>query len=380
MADNTKIEWTHQPGTKGCTWNPIRAENTETGKIGWYCEHESHACDFCYAEAKNCNTFFGNGLPYKPKTPVRVFLDEKAVVQPLRWRVPRTIFVCSMTDLFGRWVKDEWIDRIFAIAALCPQHTFVILTKRPRRMQHYVRYLCNRDDFVADAGLELNGWPKNAHPDRTAEKRMSIMAKVRNPESPLPNVWLGVTAEDQPNADARIPFLLDTPAALRFVSIEPMVGPVDLYNGDPDPRLGGHQARHTFIGDWWEPGDNPKGPSRHGLDWVICGGESGKDARAIHPDWARSLRDQCAAAEVPFFFKQWGEWAPHKPLPGGDLGADVRAGRVTTVHPTGESDVEVFKRTGGRSTISGSRYMARVGKKTAGRTLDGRTHDAFPSI
>ncbi len=115
------------------------------------------------------------------------------------------------------------------------------------------------------------------------------------------------------------------------------------------------------------------------LHWVIAGGESGTGARPTHPEWFRSLRNQCAAASRPFFFKQWGEWAPHKPQAGGDLGGDVRAGRVRIVHPGGESDVEVFRLTGGRSTLPGSRYMARVGRRAAGALLDGREHKEFPA-
>jgi hypothetical protein len=112
---------------------------------------------------------------------------------------------------------------------------------------------------------------------------------------------------------------------------------------------------------------------------VIAGGESGRGARPMHPAWPRLLRDQCAAADVAFHFKQWGEWACHTPIAGGDLGGDVRAGRVRIVHPTGQSDVEVSDATGGRSTIPGSRYMARIGKSLAGRELDGVTHNGFPA-
>ena len=115
-------------------------------------------------------------------------------------------------------------------------------------------------------------------------------------------------------------------------------------------------------------------------DWVIVGGESGPGARPMYPDWARSLRDQCQAAGVSFFFKQWGECAPEKPVAGGDLGGEVRAGVTKIVHPTGQSDVEVSIATGGRSTIPGSRYMKRVGKHAAGRLLDGREWDEFPAV
>jgi protein gp37 len=115
-----------------------------------------------------------------------------------------------------------------------------------------------------------------------------------------------------------------------------------------------------------------------GLDQVIAGGQSGPGAAPAHPDWFRRTRDDCVDAGVAFFFKQWGEWAPHQVRAGGDLGGEVRAGRVRIVHPTGQSDIKVAEATGGRSTIPGSRYMARVGKKAAGRLLDGRTWDEQP--
>ena len=116
------------------------------------------------------------------------------------------------------------------------------------------------------------------------------------------------------------------------------------------------------------------------INWVIAGGESGSHAWPMHPQWARDLHDQCRAAGVPFFFKQWGEWAPHNVVAGGDLGGDVRAGRVRIVHPGAEDYVEVARMTGGHSTLPGSRYMARVGKKAAGRLLDGREWNEFPAV
>ncbi len=137
------------------------------------------------------------------------------------------------------------------------------------------------------------------------------------------------------------------------------------------------------LGAHYVDGCKPPHPNDHPgqvrLDWIILGGESGPNARPMHPAWARSIRDQCAAAGVAFFFKQWGAWAPHNPVPGGDLGGDIRAGRVTIVHPSGRTDVEISQASGGRSTEPGSRYMAIVGKKRAGRLLDGVEHSAFPS-
>jgi hypothetical protein len=222
----------------------------------------------------------------------------------------------------------------------------------------------------------------------TAFRVLIDRADDNDPEQviwPLPNVWLGVSVEDQQRADERIPDLLETSAAVRFLSCEPLLGPIDLN------RL--HQEFDDGLGHSWESclngkrfsewgGDDGNGGDIDGvakIDQVIVGGESGPNARPMHPDWARDLRDQCAAAGVPFLFKQWGEWAPHTLRAGGDLGGDVRRGFVTVVYPTGQTEDEIFLETGGRNTIPGTRYVARVGKKAAGRLLDGRTHDGVPS-
>lgn len=297
MGDKANISWTD------ATWNPIQARNIVTGKTGWHCEHVTEACRNCYAERMNvkAGASGGTGFAYKPGhvgKDVELFMTEKRLRIPLGWRKPRRIFVCSMTDMFADFVTYEMLDSVFGVMGMATQHTFQILTKRPARMRAY------------------------------------IMAKYVRGIGPLPNVWLGTSICDQGDADKFVPELLATPAAVRFLSCEPLLGPIDLYHGDPDPRLGGHKATKTFLGDWWEPGDYQKGPARHGVDWVIAGGESGPSARPMHPDWARSLRDQCAAADVPFHFKQHGEF------------------------------------------LDG----VRVGVKKAGRLMDGRTHDDCPAI
>jgi len=255
--------------------------------------------------------------------------------------------LCAHGDLFHEAVPDDWIDRVFAVMALAPKHTFQLLTKRPERARDYV-HRCDHNrhhpamDYAAIMAFTgqwttpaldlLNGWP-------------------------LPNVWLGTSVEDQPTADARIPHLLATPAAVRFVSAEPLLGPVDL--------------RSVRLGHM---------PATARLDWVIVGGESGPGARPMHRDWARSLRDQCAATCVPFFFKQWGEWVPQSMISVGDFAADVRPGEVRIVHPSGRTGVESLRATGGRNSEPGSCHMKRVGKTRAGRRLDGRTHDAVPQF
>jgi protein gp37 len=315
MGDRSSIEWTNS----SCT--PIRARNRTTGKVGWHCEHVTTGCEFCYAESMNKR--LGTGLPFKPghRSDIDIFLDDEMLMAPLRWRKPRMIFLCSMTDAFADFVRDEWLDKIFAVMALCPQHTFQVLTKRAERMLEYFE----RMQFEASG--EDGAWAPRRLDAHACEISGSPCAAgyMEDVAWPLKNCWLGVSCERQQEADQRIPLLLQTPAAVRFISAEPLLGPIRLHE-----RLGD---------DWLASGLSGE---RKGLDWVIVGGESGKHARPMHPDWARSLRDQCAGARVAFFFKQYGEFTAS-----GYDGAD-------------------------------SVFFSRVGKKAAGRLLDGREHSDFP--
>jgi protein gp37 len=340
MADRSAIEWTD------ATWNPIRARNRATGKIGWHCEHATTGCEFCYAEGFNKR--LGTGLPFKPghRDDIEIFLDEEMLTLPLRWKKPRMIFVCSMTDLFADFVPDEWIDKMFAVMALTPQHTYQVLTKRAARMRDY---FCsdprwrNRQIVVARngvAGVRVDFGPMP-----------SIL--------PLPNVWLGVSTERQQEADERIPLLLQTPAAVRFSSAEPLLGPIDLtqsiYHGEAGLSMRG------FLRNRNEPDDFHYHAAK--LDQVIAGGESGPKARPVHPDWIRSLRDQCQAAGASFFFKQWGEWAP---VPLSDT-----APRLSETMGFGKHRFPF------RQFMDVA--MVRFGKKRAGRLLDGVEHNDFPT-
>jgi protein gp37 len=241
---STAIEWTDE------TWNPV------TG-----CTKVSPGCDHCYAE-RVTERFHGRG------SFERVVLHPERLDKPLRWSKPRKVFVNSMSDLFHEQVPDEFIAEVFAVMALAPQHTFQVLTKRHGRM----RSLLSDPTFGSNFGPM---WAAMVERDETFEVPW-----------PLPNVWLGVSVEDQRWADIRIPALLDTPAAVRFVSAEPLLGPVRLR-------------------PWVSPFTTDVS-----VDWVIVGGESGPGARPMHPDWARSIRDQCGALGVPFLFKQWGGRTP----------------------------------------------------------------------
>lgn len=352
---NTGIEWTHIPGFKGETWNPV---------VG--CSVVSPGCTNCYAMR-----FAGQRLDGNPNAPHYAGLTEPskagpvwngkvarasdtALTAPLRWRKPRAVFVNSMGDLFHEAVPDAWIDQVFAVMALCPQHVFIILTKRAERMRGYMSGIL---DGLTEQVIRLGSAHRSEH--------FSNLRKWHEEWWPLPNVWLGVSAEDQTRADERIPHLLATPAAVRLVSVEPMLGAVDLT-----------AIRRTNAEGFMRPLDG----RFNRLDWVICGGESGKGARPMHPDWARSLRDQCAAAGVPFFFKQWGE---HRP--------------VCAVYPQTEEERYYAEITGAQGdlilTNDGTIWtdgqpptelrpwvMERVGKKAAGRNLDRVTHEAFPKV
>lgn len=306
----TSIEWTD------ASWNPI---------VG--CTEISPGCANCYA-ARLAATRLKNHSDYKALAVIHEgryvskdrpnvncshwegevrFLCER-LEEPLHWKKPRKIFVCDMGDLFHESVDAVDIARIFLVMQKACWHTFQVLTKRADRMHHFFTRLSTGGAIGVPIGpkLELN-WP-------------------------LPNVWVGVSVENQHFADDRIPILLDTPAAVRFISAEPLLGAVEL--------------KASWL---------PARGAASGIDWVICGGESGPNARPMHPDWARSLRDQCVVAGVPFFFKQWGEWAPCANFPEAPLSASSL--EKNHEHP-----------------------MIKVGKKKAGRLLDGREWNEFPQV
>lgn len=360
MADQTPIEWTD------ATWNIV------TG-----CSVVSPGCTNCYAMR-----LAGTRLQHHPSRagltvaskagPVwngQVRFNADWLTQPLRWTKPRRIFVAAHGDLFHDGVTDDQRDQIFAVMALCPQHTFQILTKRPERMRAYL----SDETRTGHAGVKAR--------IRSAAEALGREAILYG-RWPLPNVWLGVSTEDQVRADQRIPVLLDTPAAIRWISAEPLLGLVDL-----TPWLWTTVIKPASCGRTEIIGT--LSGIRPSLDWVVVGGERGPDARPMHPDWARRLRDQCAAAGVPFFFKQWGEWAPVCALTEDQINA--------LYHPRPARDPEgarrcrvarhTLQRDGSRHDFAdpaawqqgtGPMLMLETGKKAAGRLLDGVLHDGFP--
>jgi protein gp37 len=261
-----------------------------------------------------------------------------------------------MSDLFHEGIPDDWIDRVFAVMALAPHHTFQVLTKRSARMRAYLeRLTMNRLRDAVIAG----DWPLTKHEadawlDPIASEEHRALYRARLALLPLRNVWLGVSAEDQERADERIPDLLTTPAAVRFISAEPLLGAIDLASlrlHTVQPGLPPQHRYSALTGGTW---DEPTGL----LNWVICGGESGKGARPMHPDWARSLRDQCRAAGVPFFFKQWGAWHP----------ADY----------VSSEEAESLELQNRYEHVEGQGFVL-TGKKHAGRILDGREWSDMPA-
>lgn len=339
----TKIEWTKRPGTVGVSWNPLRARNKETGGVGHFCEKVSAGCKNCYAETFQKR--FRNPVRYAAQDAdqVEVFLDEKTLLEPLKWRKRRTVFVCSQTDLFLRHYTDEMICKVFAVMALQKPDTFIVLTKRPERANAFLR--------SAETQEKIGQIMRKIYPRATCYE-----CPDQDGIWPLSNVWVGVSIEDQKTASERIPLLLGTPADKRFVSAEPLLGPINI---------------EPFITPAWD-GDIRKAKPANIVNWVICGGESGNRANPMHPDWARGLRDQCAKTGTPFFFKQWGAWKATY-----DRDHDDPDWRNT---PKAKGNHQRFVNLEGGQVFHGDRvvFMERTSKAKNGSTLDGIKHNAFP--
>lgn len=317
MSENSKIEWTDH------TFNPWEG-----------CQKVGPGCDHCYAETRNARFGGGTAINWGPGAPRRR-TSAANWRKPLHWNAVHSnfhyqhgrrqrVFCASLADVFDNAVDPAWRADLFALIRQTPNLDWLLLTKR----------IGNVPSMLAAIGV--------AH---------------------LPgNVWLGATVVNQSEADRDIPKLIAIEARFRFLSMEPLLGPVDLERPMPGPDL--DQGSGAKICQPWK--------IQSGIDWVIVGGESGPGARPMHPDWARDLRDQCAGAGVPFLFKQWGEWTP---------GENVE--RHTGVVSTADwfADKWMFgacdlASEGGH--IDDEPALYRVGKKAAGRHLDGRTHDDFP--
>ena len=352
MSDQRKdgISWTDE------TWNFLRG-----------CSKVSAGCAHCYAETM-ATRFNGVGitksgklydLPFEGLTTdgrwtgkVRVIADK--LDAPLRWKRPRRIFCNSMSDLFHAEVPLDVIDRAWATMLLGHQHTYQVLTKRPQTMAKYLN-----EPGLYDRILSAAGDIRREFPQLTG-------VGISNPSTmPAPWIHLGVSCENQAAADERIPLLLQCPAAVRWVSAEPLLGAIDFEAHFRSKLLPGNVWADCLCDDI-DPSDRPCFPccAQMGVDWVVVGGESGPHARPMHPDWARSIRDQCKAAGVPFHFKQHGEW-----LPGGFYDGFTVPDCMGAAMNNPKNQY-YFEPPGGKCW--------RVGKKTAGHLLDGREYRMYP--
>ena len=288
---STKIQWTDE------TWNPL------TG-----CTKVSPGCAHCYAERESRRLRamnvpqYQNAVDDQGRWTGKITLIENKLTEPLHWKKPRMIFVNSMSDLFHPDVPVEFIDKVFAVMALADRHTFQVLTKRPERMAEYFAFELTTA-MCHSTQARVAYWATLFAGER-GENTLDAYWDMFLERWPLPNVWLGTSVENQKTADERIEHLFECPAAVRFLSCEPLLGPVDLTMVKSVPRPGTVIVGTVLGTDGTR--FSPCGASGRGLDWVIVGGESGPGARPMDLDWARSLRDQCALVGVPFFFKQWG--------------------------------------------------------------------------
>lgn len=301
----SKIEWTD------------KTLNVNSG-----CAKISQGCKNCYAEREFPRLSANPKTAYFGRKFNDVMCHPEQFKKPYKWKKPCKIFLNSMSDLFHDDIPDEHIDRVFEMIQACPQHIFQILTKRPERMRDY---------------SISNPFPKN--------------------------VWAGVSIENQETAEERIPLLLDADVKVRWVSIEPLLGKIDLtslhykegYGCSPCEGCEADVYINALSGYSYCKGDCDH-PVWSGLDWAVVGGETGKNARPMHPDWVRSIRDQCKEANVPFMFKQWGTYAP------------ISTTDNKQILPFGTYNTE---------TLFG---FKKCSKKIAGRLLDGKLHDEYPKV
>lgn len=361
MGDKTGIEWTD------ATWNPV------TG-----CDKVSPGCDHCYAETLAERFRRTPGHYYERGFDVQLRRNMLDVPLSKKWAEPRRIFVNSMSDLFHDGVPVPYLAEVYAVMALAPQHTFQVLTKRHGRM-HSV--LTSRDLSRTGSGLSLEAMVRNVVHNRRGTDGRLDWPKADELEWPLPNVHQIVSVEDQKRAELRIPVLLQTPAAVRGISAEPLLGPINLEFRQFDSD--GFEPTWWLTGQpRWNMGCGPR------IDWVIVGGESGPGARPMHPWWAESLHHQCEAAGVPFLFKQWGDWTPMAPFKDGKW--DLSKGIVMTddgkTYNRGDLDWPNGPR---RAEAIRADYphhrptsMYRLGKHRTGRELyhDGKTFDGHPVV
>lgn len=304
MSDNSSIEWTD------ATWNPVRG-----------CDKVSPGCKHCYAETFAERWRGIKGHPFEQGFDLR--LVPEALDKPLRWKKPRKIFVNSMSDLFHEGVSNEYIAAVFGVMAACPQHTFQVLTKRADRLPKWFEWAENHDQVgggIHACITEMFGVPRlNEYLTRNDSHEGSDPGEWDHliedpPDWPLPNVHLGVSCEDQQRADERVHHLLRTPAAVRWVSAEPLLGPIDGAKFiRPRAIVDGYRQASAGV-----TGPVPAHLAAPGIDWLVAGGESGPSARPCNLAWIRSIVEQCEAARLPAFVKQLGAHPLHDPNDGNE--------------------------------------------------------------
>lgn len=326
--NNTTIEWTN------VSWNPV---------VG--CTKVSQGCKNCYAETMH-ERFNGKGSFRN------INMKPDKLHEPLKWKGPKRCFVNSMSDLFHEDVPFEFIDKVHAVMAIADNITFQVLTKRAQRMKQYYTTPGRTEAIQREMSAIMHQYPKYYKRVMTAAMKL-----IESPmQLTIQNLWLGVSVENQDAANGRIPELLQCPAGVRWVSCEPLLGPVILFGE---------------------------------IDWVVVGGESGPKARPMHPEWVKLLHEHCKAANVPFFFKQWGEWYTrhykmgNPPKPTFIMWRDYQHFTQKLWATKGDACLD---RNGKLCEIGGdfmtATYpvviMQRVGKKAAGRQLDGVEYSEYP--
>lgn len=350
MAERSAIEWTDS------TWNPWEG-----------CTKVGPGCDHCYAEARNARFGGGKSGNWGPGAP-RKRLSAHNWKEPLQWNAQafyqcpacgtrcagqtggdlcpkcstitamqparRRVFCASLADWLDNEVPIEWLADLLDTIKQTPNLDWLLLTKRIGNWRGRLQQAWVNSQQRFGHSADLTRWIGVWLFDRWAPA----------------NVWLGATVVNQTEADRDVPKLLSVPARVRFLSMEPLLGPVVLQHGSALPPIGGGPCVNLA-----RPWESPPRP----IDWIIAGGESGHHARPSHPDWFRSLRDQCKAAGVPFLFKQWGEWVP------GDQGAPTAHVKPRPRNAFAWPDLNV---------------SWRAGKKAAGRLLDGVEHNGFPVV
>ncbi len=349
MSDNTTIEWAGLGLPRRASWNPFRARNKETGKTGHFCIKVNGRCTHCYAEAFNLGPY-GTGIGYQAQNLKLVDLFVKDIDQPLRWRQPRGVFVNSMSDTWLPAIPDQWIDTALWVSILSHWHRHAYLTKQPERMFLHLH------GFMGQGKSRVTNIPSELMTPTIAKAFKSLQGPITFPPK---HIWFGITIGAQEDADKFLPWVkalrsLLGPEALIWISNEPITGLVD-WSG--------------FEGL---------------INWMVSGYESGRKARAAHPDASRRTRDWCLRHNIPFFFKQWGDWWPigqmpigfsdslYLPAPKRDPEATRRCKVKTCVTHPADGLITDFR--------PGAMLMFKVGKHVAGRSLDGRTWDEFPDL